>query len=265
MSSVRTQNAYAALSRPPEATTVTVKGLIAKVKNGGVRVPSFQRPLRWKRADVRTLFDSVWRGYPIGSLLFWKREGPAEEITVGSARLNAPLVVDAWWVVDGQQRTTALAATLLDLDHGDDKRWELYFNPREQAFTEDPSGVATIPLSVLGDLRLLGRWLRERDLEDSDIDKLEDAQQRILDYSIPAYVVETDDVGALRAVFSRMNSSGVRMRAEEVFHALVGDKEDKDAIDLESLQRVCDENGFGQPSRGEVLKCVLAMSGLDPT
>jgi len=40
------------------------------VYRGHVRVPSFQRGLRWEASDVQDLFDSIYRGYPIGSLLF---------------------------------------------------------------------------------------------------------------------------------------------------------------------------------------------------
>lgn len=259
---------YTPLSRRPQATTVTVKELIAKVRKGEVRIPSFQRPLRWKSADVTRLLDSIWRGYPVGSLLFWKREAEAETIAVGGAQIHAPSVRDAWWVVDGQQRTTALAASLLELDHRGDRRWQARFDP--ETLTFEAGGTSQndhcVPVPVLGDLRRLGRWIREHDLEDDAIDRLEEAQQRLLDYSIPAYVVETDDEEALRAVFARLNSSGARMRADEVFQALVGKpSRAHGSLDLDALQGACDLDGFGTPPRPEMLKAVLAMSGVDPT
>ncbi|MEW6283721.1 MAG: DUF262 domain-containing protein [Candidatus Eremiobacterota bacterium] len=97
------------LTRRPTATTVTVRELIQKVMGGEVRIPRFQRPLRWQAENVVQLLDSIWRGYPVGSLLFWKRRAGEDGIPVGGAILRAPRVDDAWWVVDGQQRTTALA------------------------------------------------------------------------------------------------------------------------------------------------------------
>ncbi len=262
------QSFYTPLSRRPRATTVSVRELIAKVRAGEVRIPAFQRPLRWKAADVRALLDSIWRGYPIGSLLFWKREALAQNIEVGGAPISAPAVSDAWWVVDGQQRVTALAASLLDLEHRGDKRWELYFDPDEAGFTAwSPTlGQQAVPVSVLGDLRRLGRWIRDHDLEGEQIDRLEDAQQRLLDYAIPAYVVETDDEDALRAVFARLNSSGARMRADEVFEALLAaPSRGRSSLDLDALQNTCDRNDFGMPPRADVLQAVMAMSGLDPT
>jgi hypothetical protein len=260
------------LERGPTATTVTVKDLVQKVHAGEVRVPRFQRPLRWKQSDVLRLLDSIWRGYPVGSLLFWKREAPEDTITVGGARFSAPAVREAWWVIDGQQRTTALAATLLDLEHGGDRRWVASFDPAREEFRADGPKSHEIgrivPMSVLGDLRRLGRWLREVSrLDEPEIDLVERAQERILGYSIPAYVVDTDDEQALRGVFARLNSTGSRMRADEVFQALLGAPSQGAAgsLDLDELQRECGADGFGMPPRAEIFKAILAMAGRDPT
>jgi hypothetical protein len=262
---------FPALAERPTATTITVRELIHRVQTGRVRVPRFQRPLRWRQAQVVDLLDSIWRGYPIGSLLLWRRPAPAERVQVGGAHVDAPEVADAWWVVDGQQRTTALAAALLDLDHLGDQRWVVRFAPVTQAFQpgpvpDDKVGIE-VPVAVLGDLRRLGRWLRESTLDEAAIARVEDVQQRLLDYTLPVYVVETEDEHALRGVFARLNSTGTRMRADEVFQALVGapSARGRHALDLDALQAVVEAQGFGVPPRAEVLKAVLAMAGLDPT
>ncbi len=265
---------YVPLPKPPAATTLTVRKLIGRVHDGAVRVPPFQRPLRWKAEDVVKLFDSILRGYPVGSLLFWKRPFAAEEgLRVGNATIEVPAVADGWFIVDGQQRVTALAATLLDLDQGGDPRWDIRFDPATDTFLSGPTSVDTtrrhVPLQTLGDLRRLGRWFPECDLSDEEKSRVEEVQQRLLDYELPGYVVETDDVDALRGVFARLNSTGVRMRADEVFQALLGQSPQpsgqRRSIDLSALQGATDLDGFGEPPRTEVLKALLAMSGLDPS
>lgn len=263
------------LDKPPSAQTLTVRKLLGKVSEGKIRVPSFQRPLRWGASDVVRLFDSILRGYPVGSLLFWKKSAPAERLRIGSAELAAAETEDAWYVVDGQQRTTALAAALLELDHGGDRRWEIYFDPTRDAFCSAHEAQqleqTLVPGHVLGDIRRLGRFLRDCDLSDEAQRRVEEVQQRVLDYELPAYIVETDDVDALRGVFARLNSTGVRMRADEVFQALLGPEpgssgpEQRRGVDLGALQAACDLDGFGQPPRPEVLKALLAMSDLDPS
>jgi hypothetical protein len=264
---------FVSLPKPPSATQLTVRKLIARVQEGAIRVPGFQRPLRWRADDVVKLFDSILKGYPIGSILFWKHPfGPASDLRVGAATIEAPGHPDGWYIVDGQQRVTALAAALLDLDHGGDTRWEIWFDPQDNVFHAGaPSaeqGNKHVPLKALGDLRRLGRWLQHCALPEVQQTRVEEVQQRLLDYEIPGYVVDTDNMDALRGVFARMNSTGVRMRAEEVFQALLGQDEashqGKKGIDLVELQRAADIDGFGEPPRAEVLKALLAMSDLDP-
>ncbi len=262
---------YRPLGDRPEASTISVNTLLSRVLEGKIRLPSFQRGLRWKNDDVVKLFDSLWRGYPAGSLLFWKKQADADEIAVGSARVQAPEQAEAWLVVDGQQRITALAAALLDLDQGPDRRWRVHFDPDLPGFRGGvvPADRAhrAVACPTLGDMKRLGRWFREHGADDDDDDDaIYDAQKRILEYHFPIYVVATDDEQALRGAFARINSSGAKMRADEVFTALLGHADaDQGALDLPSLEEACNVDGFGSPARNDVLKAVLAMSGLDPS
>jgi hypothetical protein len=65
-------------------------------------IPEFQRGFVWKPTQVRDLAESLWLDYPIGSLLVWNSGSQAEErVAIDSQRPGQ-------WLVDGQQRTTAL-------------------------------------------------------------------------------------------------------------------------------------------------------------
>jgi len=66
-------------------------------------VPEFQRGFVWKPVQVRDLAESLWRNYPIGSLLLWHSRDAQE------ARVARDGMSPGSWIVDGQQRTTALA------------------------------------------------------------------------------------------------------------------------------------------------------------
>jgi hypothetical protein len=66
-------------------------------------VPEFQRGFVWKATQVRDLAESLWLEFPIGSLLLWNSDARQEErVAKDGARPSL-------WIVDGQQRTTALA------------------------------------------------------------------------------------------------------------------------------------------------------------
>ncbi len=90
------------------AVAITVEDLLERVREGRVRMPNFQRGLKWDGNDRRALADSVYRGYPIGTVLLWKNP-PS---TAGGRGLRGvedpPESGDRFLVVDGQQRITTL-------------------------------------------------------------------------------------------------------------------------------------------------------------
>ena len=68
----------------PSATMFTVERLVLMARSGEIRIPHFQRDFRWQRQDVVRLFDSIVRGYPVGSLLLWRRPAPKQLIKLGA-------------------------------------------------------------------------------------------------------------------------------------------------------------------------------------
>ncbi|MFO5474001.1 MAG: DUF262 domain-containing protein, partial [Dolichospermum sp.] len=51
--------------------TIYLEDLLEEIANGGYQIPVFQREFVWKTSQILELFDSILKGYPIGSLLFW--------------------------------------------------------------------------------------------------------------------------------------------------------------------------------------------------
>jgi len=45
--------------------------LTQKIELGEIALPDIQRPFVWQNAKVRDLFDSMYKGFPVGYLLFW--------------------------------------------------------------------------------------------------------------------------------------------------------------------------------------------------
>lgn len=99
-------------------------------------LPDIQRPFAWPIAKVRDLFDSMYRGFPVGYLLFWENTQPngARHIGVGGKQRTAPSRL----IVDGQQRLTSLYAVfrgrkVLDADYKE-RTIEIAFRPRDGKF-----------------------------------------------------------------------------------------------------------------------------------
>ena len=110
------------------------QNLLHYIDIGDIGLPDIQRPFVWSNAKVRDLFDSMYRGFPVGYLLFWEN---------GTGRRQADRVrnkqhsVAARLIVDGQQRLTSLFAVfrgkVLDKDYKY-RQIEVAFRPRDGQF-----------------------------------------------------------------------------------------------------------------------------------
>ncbi len=254
----------------PAANTYSVVDLVAAALEGRIRIPEFQRPLRWQWEDVRRLFDSIVKGYPIGNLLLWKRLAPAAQLRLGGLRIEAKQFEEAWWVVDGQQRLISLANALSE-EGAKDGRFSLAYDLRKQVFVHPNHGDEghVVPLSTLFDLQRLIRWFTKDHPEASEIlDEAAGVTRAIREYKIPAYLVDQDDEAVLRDIFDRMNNYGKRLSRAEVFSALHPGK-GSSVEPFSHFQRIAesihDERGFGIVDDDTVLRAVLARRGGDVT
>jgi hypothetical protein len=82
------------------------------IKGGELRLPEMQRRYIWPATRVRDLLDSLYRGYPSGTILVWEteQERPTKETAV--EQKDSPFKGHKM-LLDGQQRLTSLAAILL--------------------------------------------------------------------------------------------------------------------------------------------------------
>ena len=242
-----------------------IADLIELAKRGRLRVPHFQRAFIWDEEDVRLLFDSIWRGFPIGTLLLWSRSAPPDKVSFGPVTIDAEATDGALWVVDGQQRVTTLVGALAETA-AVASRFDVYFDLRRAKFfhaRKRPTPWWWLPLRVTLESRTLLGWLRENGerLEPEELDLADELAGTLRDYKIPAYIVDHDDPQLLRDVFDRVNSAGKRISRAQVFHALFGgdtEVESAGAI-IASLRR----EGFGDIDDQRVVQSLLAIRGGD--
>lgn len=91
----------------------TVQALVSDVSTGRVRLPDIQRPFVWPNAKVRDLIDSMYRGYPVGELMFWANRDGEHTRAIGGGTKTQDASMQ---VVDGQQRLTSLYAVVQGLE-----------------------------------------------------------------------------------------------------------------------------------------------------
>lgn len=130
----------------------TISKFLTDVRNERYLIPSIQRPFVWSQTRITNLFDSLMRGFPIGTLLIW-RTRPSDNPQVRYLQLHlnfqgkdvpAPSVnvkrkASLLAILDGQQRATAINIGVMG-SHGMAGR-HLYLNldvENEQPSNEEP-------------------------------------------------------------------------------------------------------------------------------
>lgn len=112
-----------------------VRELVDNVSSGQVRLPDIQRPFVWKNAKVRDLVDSMYRGFPVGELMFWEGGDGAHVRKIGNDDKAQRVSMQ---VIDGQQRLTSLYAAITGLEVWREdysrERIRIAFHPQRERF-----------------------------------------------------------------------------------------------------------------------------------
>lgn len=107
--------------------TFTITEMMKKIRNNEVYLPALQRHFVWKYTKIEKLFDSIMKGYPIGTFLFWKVDkGLADTYTfyefisnyhqkdkyLNDKAKKPELKDEIIGVLDGQQRLSSMYIAL---------------------------------------------------------------------------------------------------------------------------------------------------------
>ncbi len=218
----------------------TLKKLLEDIDMGEIGLPDIQRPFVWGTSKVRDLFDSMYRGYPVGYLLFWENGYPGEHRTIGTDKKQK---VPRLLIVDGQQRLTALYAVMKAVPVVDKKFRSRYiriaFHPLEERFEVTNSAikkdVAWIPdISKIWDgststfaftTTYLQRLKAKRALapaEEQRVANAIDRLQKLLDYPLTALEISSSvDEDRVAEIFVRINSKGTPLNQADFILTLM--------------------------------------------
>jgi hypothetical protein len=241
--------------------------LIEDIELGEIGLPEIQRPFVWSNTKVRDLFDSMYRGYPIGYLLFWANGVSGFHRAIGTdAKQSVPRLL----IVDGQQRLTSLFAVLKGIPIvREDFRTEciqIAFRPSEKTFEvadaairRDPEWIPDISLLWSKDtsrskvVKGFIQHLREsRDVSENEEERLEEAIDRLYDLqSYPLTALELSSTVSeeqVAEVFVRVNSKGTPLNQADFVLTLMSVFWDQGRADLESFCRAAKQPTLGKPA-----------------
>lgn len=210
---------------------ITIRETIDQVHRGQIRIPAFQRGFVWEPDRVAYLMDSIYKGYPFGSLLFWRtRQRLLVERDLGPFKLPDPQAdypVD--YVLDGQQRVTSIFAVFqTDLPMVNKVFWQdIYFDLEAQANAQDTQFLALasedvvvgrhFPLNALFDTVAYRK--ATKDLADPVAKKVDEMQAVFKETRIPLQMSTTEDKATVAIIFERVNRQGVPLDTLQLLSA----------------------------------------------
>ena len=242
----------------------SIDSLMSDVERGVIALPDLQRPFVWEDTRVRDLLDSLFVGFPVGTVVLWHVAEVREAHTIGRAsEANQASAL----VIDGQQRLTSLfavvkGAEVIDKDGGR-RQIKIAFRPRDGRFEvpdaairQDPEFVADVSelwsgKRTKGQIRkelLAGLREKGREIDEAYEEAVEhnlDRVQSIRDFRFPVVDIrktaqsEEASEEDVAEIFVRINNQGMRLGQADfvltllsVFHGALRDRIEERAVEI---------------------------------
>lgn len=248
--------------------TYSLAGLIENIDSGELGLPEIQRPFVWNSAKVRDLFDSMYRGFPVGYFLLWGNDSQPGSRKIGIGPKQQP--VPRLMIVDGPQRLTSLYAVLrgqpvIDDDYKE-TRIKIAFRPRDRRFAVNDAAISKDPEYIPDISRVwteggslhkftkefLAKLTGSRGLTDEQEDDLTEAIHLL--HGLSGYQFTAVELASkiepeqVAEVFVRINSKGVNLNQADFILTLMSVWWEEGRRDLEEFCRACRAPSSNGPS-----------------
>jgi hypothetical protein len=210
-----------------------VNQIVKDFAEGYLAVPEIQRDVVWKPDQVKELILSVFRQYPCGSLIFWEPRDKDANLIRSMIRPERLELNDGrlpkYFLLDGQQRITALASVFLPREQLRDVLAEIeedmpqiFCNlrrfPEEMEATTDIAGYS-FPWASLHEMlcgnALQGEEIR-RKIGDTKVRAIQERIQQLRDYSFPVQIIQDCTYEDVAEIFALVNSQGTSLTGAEI-------------------------------------------------
>ena len=237
----------------------SITELLLDADNGRIHIPAFQRPWVWNKNQVRDLFTSLYRKYPVGAVVFWPNPTGGDQL------------------IDGRQRLTALYSVI----RGEKPPWmsetptefaqPLMFDVVDQKFSYLSSQIADDPRWVnVSDAFVVDDFIERFDSESasaasdgtvSHVKVLERIMRlsNIKETRINKEVLPEDlDIDRAVDVFKILNRSGTKVREADLVVARLSLVWPEVRQSLDTAKGRWEQSGFRVPTEA-VLRCLSAV------
>ena len=229
------------LDREIESEVIRIYTFVKeKLSKDKIIIPTFQREFVWEPENILKLWDSIFKFYPIGSILYWVTDSylhthrklggfefPHDEDTVKKFKEWA-------YILDGQQRATSLLVSLLGgkgkVKDNDAFDYTLYFDATKAEFffanELDKRKIKTNP-SFLIRLKDVPEWrfkfYKQISIKDGFNENIENNLQQLqrifTDYKLVLVKIQGVDIEEVCEIFERVNQEGKKLDPVDIIVA----------------------------------------------
>lgn len=218
----------------PDNHNTKYESLFVQIDTGQIKLPMFQREFVWDKEQSARLIDSILKGFPIGTFIFWKtKEELRSYKDVGNHRLpETPKGDYVHYILDGQQRITSLYAIRKGIrlsKEGKEIDYKDIFinldyepnNDAQIAVTEKLEGKLYVSVhDVLS--KPLGTFYKT--LSHEQADQVETYKNKLTSYDFSSITIKDYPIEVACEVFSRINTGGKSLTVFEIMVAKTYDE-----------------------------------------
>ena len=262
----------APLPKDPQPTVDRVDELARRVLSGDILLPKFQREFVWGRSQVLNLLDSVYRNYPIGSVLLWQsRQELRSENYIADLEIRLPKPdYPVNYLLDGQQRLSTVCGAIYWNGSNPESIWNVAFDLKKQEFIHlqslDDPPLHVIRMNKLSDPSIFFQHVSILDSSSSpDKETIKSTAtalfNRFKDYKIAVVTLGDMKIEDVAPIFERINSTGTRLTIVDLMRAATW-SQNFDLIDtIDGVLETLNEKNFGGIDRKAVLRNLSAAAG----
>ncbi len=248
-----------------------IKDLISDVERGKVRIPSFQRGFVWDLDRIRFFIDSIYKGFPFGSVLIWRTITRLRtERNLGPYKLgenNSNYPID--YVLDGQQRITSIFGIFqnsLTAEDSENTAWtnlffelnseeSVPFRHLEDSTNYDPTKL--FPLKYVFDSPNYRKTTRN--LDENLAQQIDELVDRFTKARIPVERFESEEPKYVATVFERINRQGVELDTLQLLSVWNWSEDFDLQENFRTLAEELEPFGFKEVGSDLLLKCCSAV------
>ena len=238
--------------------------ILEKVTTGEFRIPEFQRDFVWEKRQMIALFDSIIKGFPIGSIILWAPQNDEFDHINNIGGVNiAKCTNPRFYVLDGRQRLTTLLSVLSEKgDYCD----SMYVDLNDFSILgKRNKDKKLLKLSSAFDSYAIVDYiesLKEQGFDDAETkvyaDRAKKLNKILMSYEIGYITVNGGGIDDAVEIFSRLNSQGTSISPDFMIQALTFNSKThfRFGDEIQEILDDLDKYNFSSLKRDIILKCV---------